>query len=255
VASDRDSTAASADSQMACVVSAFSADGPIGLREMKRNAARAALDFVDADAVIGIGSGTTVWCFIDLLAESGIPIAGAVPASLECARRLREIGVGVLELSDRRPTLYVDGADQVDMSGRAIKGGGAAHTHEKAIATASDYWACIVDATKIVRELGGVPVPIEVADGAAVEVLSAVERLGGEGRLRESVLTDTGHQVIDALGLPLGDPLELEVSLDAVPGVIGNGVFARRTADVVLVGRATGGVARIVPHESGEPTD
>ena len=227
-------------------------EGPISRREMKRNAACAALDFVEADAVIGIGSGTTVWCCIDVLAESGIQIAGAVPASLECARRLREIGVEVLDLGGQRPALYVDGADEVDMSGRAIKGGGAAHTHEKAIAMACDYWACIVDASKVVRELGGVPVPLEVAEGATGEVLSAVERLGGEGRLRDGVLTDTGHQVIDALGLPLDDPLGLEALLDAVPGVIGNGVFARRTADVILVGRATGGVARIVPHRDDD---
>jgi len=234
-------------------VSASFAEGPISLREMKRNAASAALDFVEAGAVIGIGSGTTVWCFIDMLAESGIRIAGAVPASLECARRLREIGVEVVDLHDARPALYVDGADEIDMSGRAIKGGGAAHTHEKKIVMACDYWACVIDATKVVRALGGVPVPLEIAEGTTADVLSAVEKLGGEGKLREGVLTDTGHQVIDAFGLPLDDPLELEASLDAVPGVIGNGVFARRTADVILIGRATGGVARVVPHEDDEP--
>jgi ribose 5-phosphate isomerase A len=233
-------------------VSASFGEGPIGLREMKRNAACMALDFVEAGSVIGIGSGTTVWSFIDVLAESSIEIAGAIPASLECARRLREIGVEVLGLSDCRPALYVDGADEIDMSGRAIKGGGAAHTQEKAIAMACDYWACIVDASKVVRELGGVPVPLEVAEGKMAEVLSAVERLGGEGKLRDGVLTDTGHQVIDAFGLPLADPLDLEASLDEVPGVIGNGVFARRTADVILVGRATGGVARIIPHRDDE---
>ena len=234
-------------------MSASFAEGPISLREMKRNAACAAVDFVEAGAVIGIGSGTTVWCFIDMLAESGIRIAGAIPASLECARRLREIGVEVVDLRDTRPALYVDGADEIDMSGRAIKGGGAAHTREKQIAMACDYWACIVDATKVVRQLGGVPVPLEIAEGTMVEVLSAVERLGGDGKLRDGVLTDTGHQVIDAFGLPLDYPLELEAALDAVPGVLGNGVFARRTADVILVGRATGGVARIVPHRDDEP--
>ena len=234
-------------------MSASFAEGPISLREMKRNAACAAVDFVEAGAVIGIGSGTTVWCFIDMLAESGIRIAGAIPTSLECARRLREIGVEVVDLRDTRPALYVDGADEIDMSGRAIKGGGAAHTREKQIAMACDYWACIVDATKVVRQLGGVPVPLEIAEGTMVDVLSAVERLGGDGKLRDGVLTDTGHQVIDAFGLPLDYPLELEAALDAVPGVLGNGVFARRTADVILVGRATGGVARIVPHRDDEP--
>ena len=120
---------------------------------MKRNAAKAALDFIEPGSVIGVGSGTTVWCFIDVLAESGVRVGGAVAASAESARRLEAIGVPVVDLAEIRPTLYVDGADAIDMSGRAIKGGGAAHTREKAIAMASEYWVCIVDATKIVRQL------------------------------------------------------------------------------------------------------
>ena len=233
-------------------MSATSSDGPLGLREMKRNAACAALDFIEPDSVIGVGSGTTVNCFLDVLAESGIRISGAVPASLETARRLREMGVDIVDLAEARPFLYVDGADEVDMAGRAIKGGGSAHTREKEIATACDYWACIVDATKVVRALGGVPVPLEVADDNVGEVVSAIAKLGGRGHAREGVLTDSGHQVVFAFGLSLADPLALEDTLDAIPGVLGNGVFARRTADVILVGRSTGGVFRIVPHSDDD---
>jgi len=229
-------------------VSASHHDGPLGLREMKRNAARATLDFVEPGSVIGVGSGTTVWCFIDLLAESRLRISGAVAASRETARRLAEIGVDVLELSQIRPALYVDGADEVDMSGRAIKGGGAAQTHEKAVATASGYWACIVDATKVVRALGGAPVPLEVEPAAVPAVAEAIRAIGGDAMVRPDVLTDAGNPVLDATGLAFADPLALELELDAIPGVIECGVFARRTADVILVGRAGGGVGRVVPY-------
>lgn len=226
-------------------------DGPLGLREMKRNAARAALDFVEPGSVIGVGSGTTVWCFIEVLAEARLRVSGAVPASRETAMRLTEIGVEVLDLADARPTLYVDSADEVDMSGRAIKGGGAAHTREKLVATASEYWVCIVNAAKVVRALGGVPVPLEVQAAAVESVAEAIRSLGGSARVRPDVLTDAGNLVIDASDLSLEDPIAVELALDAIPGVIECGVFARRTADVILVGRSGGGVGRVVPHRDG----
>jgi ribose 5-phosphate isomerase A len=226
-------------------------DGPLGLREMKRNAALAALDFVEAGKVIGVGSGSTVWCFIDVLSESGIRVAGAVAASQESARRLSAVGVEIVGLADCTPTLYIDGADEIDMSGRAIKGGGAAHTREKLLASASQYWACIVDATKVVRALGGVPIPLEVAAEALSSVAAAVAGLGGAATLRAGIRTDAGNPILDATGLDLRNPLALEEALDAIPGVVGNGMFARRAADVILVGRATGGVGRIVPHRDG----
>ena len=231
-------------------MSASQHGGPVGLREMKRNAARAALEFVEPGAIIGVGSGTTVWCFIDVLAESGIRPAGAVAASAETAQRLQEIGVTTSELGTAHPGLYVDGADQVDMGGRAIKGRGAAHTREKAIASASEYWACIVDVTKVVQSLGGIPIPLEVEAAALNEVSTAVRALGGSPSIRTDAMTDAGNPILDVVGLSLGDPLALEVALDAIPGVIGNGVFAKRTADVILVGRASGGVGRIVPHSA-----
>lgn len=230
-------------------------DGPISIIEMKRNAARAALDFVEPGTVIGVGSGTTVWCFIDVLAESGIRVAGAVAASIESTRRLNEIGVETFDLGECTPAFYVDGADEIDMAGRSIKGGGGAHTQEKAIVMVCDYWACIVDATKVVRALGGPPIPIEVSDGAASSVIAAVERMGARARVRADMRTDSGNEVVDVFGLPLEDPVATEFALDAIPGTLGNGMFARRPADVILVGRAGGGATRIVPHQAEDPLD
>jgi ribose 5-phosphate isomerase A len=227
-------------------------DGPISMNEMKRNAATAALDFIEPGTVIGVGSGTTVWCFVDVLAQSGLHVGGAVAASVETGRRLKEIGIELVNPADARPTLFVDGADEIDMSGRAIKGGGGAHTLEKRIAIQCDYWACIIDATKIVRALGERPVPLEVVPGSARAVLLSVTELGGRGYLRRDQHTDSGNEIVDVQGLSLEDPLAMEFALDAIPGVLGNGIFARRRADVILVGRAGGGVSRIVPHRPDE---
>jgi ribose 5-phosphate isomerase A len=228
-------------------MSASNHDGPLSLRDMKRNAARAALDFVEPGSVIGVGSGTTVWSFIDLLAESHMPLSGAISTSHETSRRLAEIGVEVLELDHIVPCLYVDGADEIDMSGRALKGHGAALTLEKMVANACEYWACIVDSTKITRALDAA-VSLEVAEAAVDPVSQAVRELGGIATRREGLLTDGGNPLVEVTGLSLADPAAMEEALDAIPGVIGNGIFAHRRADVILVGRAGGGVGRVVPQ-------
>jgi ribose 5-phosphate isomerase A len=226
--------------------------GPLSLDEMKSNAARAALDFVEPGSVLGIGSGTTVWAFLDALAEAQMPIPAALAASDESARRLRAMGIDVLDIAETRPSLYVDGADQVDMDGRAIKGGGAAQTREKAIATVSDYWVCVVDATKIVRSIGDHLVPVDVVPTGVDQAIAGIERMGGTARVREGVFTDMGNPVVDAANLDFTDAVALEDALDAIPGVVGNGVFAHRRADVILVGRSGGGVGRIIPHHPAE---
>jgi ribose 5-phosphate isomerase A len=161
------------------------------------------------------------------------------------------MGVEVLEIGELRPSLYVDGADQIDMGGRAIKGGGAAQTREKAIATRSDYWVCVVDATKVVQSIGDHTVPVEVEPGAIEPAIAAIAEMGGVARVREDVFTDAGNPMLDASDLDFGDPRALEDALDAIPGVVGNGVFAHRTADLILVGRSDGGVGRIVPRREG----
>jgi len=222
---------------------------PLSIEDMKRNAANAALDFVQFGAVIGVGSGTTTWAFVEALAAEPLHVAGAVAASQETARRLVGIGIRVLELGpDTTLNLYVDGADQVDMSGRAIKGAGAAHTREKALASASEYWVCIVDATKVVRTLQDATIPLEVLPETIGSVREALHVLGASAIVRYGVLTDAGNPVMDARGLSLSDPQRLEEALGAIPGVVGSGLFAHRCADLILVGRADGGVGRIVPN-------
>lgn len=215
---------------------------------MKRAAARAALEFVTPGTVVGVGSGTTAWAFVSALAADGPAVAGAVAASLETEMRLTEAGIRVLALDDvARLPLYVDGADVVDGYGRAIKGGGGAHAREKVLATRAERWVCVVDESKVVGVLGRAPVPVEVLQFAVGDVTDALVALGGEAKLREGFCTDNGNPIVDVEGLDLSDPLAVETALDAIPGTVANGVFARRRADVVLVGRSDGGVARIVP--------
>jgi ribose 5-phosphate isomerase A len=223
-------------------------DGPLAVDEMKRNAAQAALEFLEPDTLLGVGSGSTVWAFVDELGASGIAVSSAVAASRETSRRLEQLGIPVLDLNGHHPAVYIDGADEVDMSGCAIKGGGAAHTREKAIANAAEYWVCIVDAGKVVRSLGGQPIPLEVSEHALDAVTEEIWRMGGEPKVRAGVLTDAGNPVVDITGLSLEHAEELEAKLDAIPGVIGNGIFAIRPADVILIGRSSGGVSRVVPQ-------
>jgi len=227
-------------------------DESIPVGEMKLAAARNALELVQPGVLLGVGSGSTVWAFLDLLGKSGIHVPAAVAASAESAHRLAALGIEVLDLGDLRPPVYIDGADEIDFFGRAIKGGGAAHTREKAIATASEYWACIVDASKVVIELGHAPVPLEVTRQALPTVFATLAELDASAVEREGVLTDAGNPVLDVRGLDLSDPLALEDMLDGIPGVLGNGIFARRTADLIVVGNRTGGVERILPHGEGE---
>jgi ribose 5-phosphate isomerase A len=221
---------------------------PLNLRDMKRNAARAALDFIEPGIVVGVGSGSTVDCFLDLLEESGASIGGAVSASEKTSAHLRRIGIEVLDIGEARPVLYVDGADQIDMYGRALKGRGGALTREKAVAHASAYWACIVDATKVTRVLREGTVVLEVQESMADRIVGSMRAMGGSAQKRSGDLSDSGNPLLDVTGLSLDNPLALEDTLDAIPGVIGNGVFARRRADVILVGRGVGGVGRVIPQ-------
>lgn len=216
----------------------------------KRAAARAALAYVEPGALLGVGSGSTVAHFIDALAGSAVRPAAAVAASRDTEEALVRAGITVIALDDaERPlSVYVDGADEVERSGRAIKGGGGAHAREKLIAKASSTWVCIVDESKLVERLGeSAPVPLEVVPELLPTVLVSVATLGGEPRLCEGRLADSGDPLVDVHGLDLADPVAVEDALEAIPGVVACGVFARRRADVVLVGRADGSVETIVP--------
>ena len=216
------------------------------LDDMKRASANAALEYVPTGATIGVGTGSTAEFFIEELAARPGLIAAAVASSEASAAALRAAGIRVLDpaAAPYPLPLYVDGADEIDPELRLIKGGGGAQTREKVLATAAELFVCIVDDTKLVERLGRAPVPLEVMPWAAAFVAERVAALGGRTAARPGFLTDNGNAVLDAMGLDLSDPEGLELELDAIPGVVECGLFARRRADVVLVGTA-GGVRRL----------
>ena len=204
--------------------------------EQKRRAAEAALAFVEDDMTIGVGTGSTVNHFIDALAEQRIHVRGAVASSEATAERLRARNIPVQELNDTGDLpVYIDGADEFTDHLQLIKGGGGALTREKIVAAASDRFICIADAGKRVRMLGAFPLPVEVIPMARSLVGRRIARLGGEPRLRTGVTTDNGNVILDVHGLEIMEPIKLERRLNDIPGVVCNGLFAMRGADVVLV--------------------
>lgn len=206
----------------------------------KRAAAEAALAYVPAGAAIGVGTGSTVSFFIEALGRlpAGRRPSAGVASSEASAAGLRASGLPVvgLEAVPLPLLVYVDGADEADPDLRLIKGGGGAHTREKVLAAASERFVCIVDESKLVPDLGAFPVPVEVVPMAAAFVAGRLEELGGRPVPRPDHLTDNGNVVLDVPGLDLSDPEGLEVELDAIPGVVECGIFARRRADLLLVG-------------------
>ena len=209
--------------------------------QLKQAVAREALKHVVEDSVVGVGSGSTVFMFIDCLAEMKNRIEGAVAASEASAARLKKHGIRVLDLNsvDELP-VYVDGADEVTEHLAMIKGGGAALTREKIVAQASRLFVCICDASKLVPVLGKFPLPVEVIPMARSHVGRQLLRLGGLPQLRENFKTDNGNLILDCRGLTLLDPPQMEVELNNIAGVVTNGIFARRPADVLLLGEAAG---------------
>jgi ribose 5-phosphate isomerase A len=207
----------------------------------KRAAARAALRFVDDDAVIGVGTGSTVNFFIDALASRRDRIRGAVSSSEASTARLKAVGIEVLDLNRTGDLeVYIDGADETDHHRRLIKGGGAALTREKIVAAASRKFVCVVDESKVVDVLGRFPLPVEVIPVARSYVARQLIKLGGQPVWRENVLTDNGNQILDVHGLRILDPPALETAINGIAGVVTVGLFAHRPADVVLVGSAAG---------------
>ena len=207
----------------------------------KQAAAQAALRFVDDDAVIGVGTGSTVNFFIDALASRRDRIRGAVSSSDASTARLKAAGIEVLDLNRTGDLeVYVDGADETDHHRRLIKGGGAALTREKIVAAASRRFVCVVDESKVVDVLGRFPLPVEVIPMARSYVARQLIKLGGQPVWRENVLTDNGNQILDVHGLRILDPPALETAINGIAGVVTVGLFAHRPADVVLVGSAAG---------------
>ncbi len=206
--------------------------------ESKRLAGEKAIEFVEDGMIVGVGTGSTVAFFIDALARVKDRIAGAVSSSEQSTERLRGHGIEVLDLNATGPlSLYVDGADECDPHKRLIKGGGAALTREKIIAQAADRFVCIIDPAKQVPVLGKFPLPVEVIPMArslvAREILAMT---GGQPVWREGVTTDNGNWILDVHNLSIVDPVGLERELNQIPGVVSVGLFARRPADVVIIG-------------------
>jgi ribose 5-phosphate isomerase A len=209
--------------------------------DLKRAVARAALEFVPAGAVIGVGTGSTVDCFIDALAEADIRLAGAVSSSERSAARLRALGVPLVDCNDVESlSVYIDGADEIDPGFCMIKGGGAALTREKIVAAISERFVCIADASKRVPVLGRFPLPVEVIPMARRQVMRELAALGGEPVWREGVITDNGNIIVDVRGLSITDPRATETRINQIVGVVTNGLFAARGADVLLLGTAEG---------------
>ncbi|MFL6587567.1 MAG: ribose-5-phosphate isomerase RpiA [Luteimonas sp.] len=211
------------------------------MSEGKRLAAEKAIEYVEDRMIVGVGTGSTVAYFIDALARIKHRIDGAVSSSNQSTERLRSHGIDVLDLNATGPlALYVDGADECDPGKHLIKGGGAALTREKIIAEASQQFICIIDPAKQVPVLGAFPLPVEVIPMARSLVARTIlETTGGQPVWRESVRTDNGNWVLDIHGLSITDPVALEAKLNQIPGVVSVGLFARRKADVVIVGTAT----------------
>lgn len=209
--------------------------------ELKAAVGRAALAYVGAGQVIGVGTGSTVNHFIDALGAIGPRIAGAVSSSEQSTRRLRAHGIEVLDAQtvDHLP-VYIDGADEIDGRGCMIKGGGAALTREKIVADLAERFICIADASKQVQTLGRFPLPVEVIPMAAAQVARRFAAWGGEATLRPGVTTDNGHPILDVRGLEIRDPLAMEVEINQWPGVVCVGIFARHRARVCLLGTSQG---------------
>ncbi len=212
----------------------------MNFERMKKNAAQAALDFIDIGDVVGVGTGSTANEFIDLLPKIKGKIDGAVASSKATEDRLRGHGIPILDLN-RTGTLpiYVDGADEATRNKHLIKGGGGALTREKIVATASEKFICIVDETKVVDVLGDFPLAIEVIPLAQSLVSRAIIKLGGLPELRIGFTTDNGNIIIDARNLDLKDAVSIESILNNQAGVVCNGIFALRPADVLIVGYET----------------
>jgi ribose 5-phosphate isomerase A len=208
------------------------------MTEAKRLAAEKAIEYVEDGMIVGVGTGSTVAYFIDALGRMRDRIAGAVSSSDQSTQRLRAHGIDVLDLNATGPlSLYVDGADECDPHKRLIKGGGAALTREKIIAEASERFVCIVDPAKRVDVLGKFPLPVEVIPMARSLVARQIlARTGGQPVWRDGVTTDNGNWILDVHGLSIVDPVGLERELEVIPGVVCVGLFARRPADVVIVG-------------------
>lgn len=211
------------------------------MSELKQKAAYAALDYIDDNIVLGVGTGSTVNFLIEQLVKVKHRIDACVASSKATEARLKAIGMPVVDLNVAGElTLYIDGADEVTKHKEMIKGGGGALTREKILATASMQFLCIVDESKVVSRLGNFPVAVEVLPLARSFVAREIVKLGGDPVYREGFITDNDNIILDIYNLNINQPLELEKLIKIIPGVVENGLFAQRLADKVIIGNANG---------------
>jgi ribose 5-phosphate isomerase A len=213
--------------------------------ELKALVGHAALQYVTAGEVVGVGTGSTVNKFIDALASMKNQIPGAVSSSEASTARLKALGIAVLDASEvSELSVYIDGADEIDVHGYMVKGGGAALTREKIVAAMSRRFVCIADESKMVPMLGVFPLPVEVIPMAAARVARQFARMGGVAKLRlkdgKPLVTDNGQHILDVTGLKINDPLAFESEVNQWPGVVTVGVFAHQKAHVCLLGTPGG---------------
>jgi ribose 5-phosphate isomerase A len=213
--------------------------------DLKQAVARAAIEYVVEGCIVGVGTGSTANFFIDELAKIKDRIAGTVASSEATAARLKSHGIEVFDLNDvESMPVYVDGADEINRQGAMIKGGGAALTREKIVASVADKFICIADGSKLVNVLGHFPLPVEVIPMSRAVVARKLKALGGEPRLRmkddKPVITDNGCMILDVVGLQFTNPVEMEQQINAIVGVVTVGLFAERGANVCLLGTADG---------------
>ena len=208
--------------------------------ELKQAVARAALDYVPG-GIIGVGTGSTARLFIEALAGIKERIVGAVPSSEDTRRRLEGHGIRIFDLNEiESMPVYIDGADEINAEMHMIKGGGGALTREKIVSAVAEGFVCIADGSRYVEVLGRFPLPVEVIPMATAQISREIVRLGGRPILREGYVTDNGNRIIDVHGLQILDPVDLETRLNQLAGVVTSGLFARKPADVCLLGTEQG---------------
>jgi ribose 5-phosphate isomerase A len=213
--------------------------------ELKTQVGLAALQFLVPNEWVGVGTGSTVNKFIDVLATAQTPIKGAVSSSEASTKRMKALGIPVVDLAEvTRLAVYIDGADEIDGHGFMVKGGGAALTREKIVAAQADQFVCIADASKMVQVLGRFPLPVEVIPMAAPEIIRRFSAMGAQAHVRlkdgAPLVTDNGQHLVDVTGLHIQDPLSFENQVSQWPGVVTVGVFAHQKAHVCLLGTESG---------------
>ncbi|MEP1743491.1 MAG: ribose-5-phosphate isomerase RpiA [Kangiellaceae bacterium] len=210
-------------------------------QELKIEAAKAAIKYIVDDEIIGIGTGSTVNCFIDLLVDHKHRIKAAVSSSVASTEKLKSIGIDVIDLNDAAEIpVYIDGADESNHQLELIKGGGAALSREKIIAAVADKFVCIADESKYVKTLGAFPLPIEVLPMARSHVARELVKLGGDPVYRHGVITDNGNVILDVHNMQITQPKILEMKINQITGVVTNGLFAERAADHLILATSEG---------------